>query len=605
MPRSLEHSLEIDRLVARTPVPNQSSSPSHHSGIADGCGGGARRGGYAFLFLWVWCGLCASASFAQDSNPSSASQSIFGLDNVIDVHFRVPKAEWDKMQPPEGTRLDFLSMMLAFEDVVDDSIEGKHFRSEKSTRPGLVGYMGVDHQYGMADVTVDGETVLGVGLRYKGNGTFIEGQQFGRLPFKIDFNEYDDDLKFRGLTKINFNNNASDPSLLREALSYEMFREAGIPCSRIGFARLTLTVTGEFEDKSLGLYTVVEQVDKRFLKDRYGSADGLLLKPSTFGVFRDLGDDWKEYEIGYVPKTDPTEQQKQRVIEFAKLLQHADDEKFNSQLEDYLDVDQFLRFLAVNVLLCNLDSFLGGSQNHYIYLEPESNKFQFLPWDMDHSFGAFPLEGTAHSRRNLSIDQPGGEKHRLIRRVLAIPEHKATYYSYLNQYLETSFEEEKLKRQISETADFVRPLVSINGPNALKRFDRVLADRPSGDELHPMKYFVEKRIQSVRRQLDGESAGDVMFSNQGKRFPVRRTIGFAIALVILLLLHFVGWIWGGVAGFRSGIKWGLLNLVFYPITPAIYGFGVQQALGKRAAMWVVGCVIGVVIWGVAVAITLT
>ena len=69
------------------------------------------------------------AGKAAESNRGSNPQSLFGLDNVIDVHFDVPKAEWDKMQPPEGTRLDFLSLMLAFEDAVDDSIEGNHFRS--------------------------------------------------------------------------------------------------------------------------------------------------------------------------------------------------------------------------------------------------------------------------------------------------------------------------------------------------------------------------------------------------------------------------------------------------------------------------------------------
>ena len=51
------------------------------------------------------------------------------------------------------------------------------------------------------------------------------------------------------------------------------------------------------------------------------------------------------------------------------------------------------------------------------------------------------------------------------------------------------------------------------------------------------------------------------------------------------------------------MTWGLLNLVFYPITPAIYGFGVQRALGIRAACWVLFCVIGVVVWFVAAIVT--
>ena len=128
-------------------------------------------------------------------------------------------------------------------------------------------------------------------------------------------------------------------------------------------------------------------MDRRLLKDRLDSAKGLLLKPSTFGVFRFFGEEWAEYEKGYVPKTEATPEQKQRLIEFARLLHHGDASAFDREIDDYLDVDQFLRFLAVNVLLCNLDSFLGGAQNYYAYLEPESNRLQLLPWDMDHSFG--------------------------------------------------------------------------------------------------------------------------------------------------------------------------------------------------------------------------
>ena len=134
--------------------------------------------------------------------PSAGPESLFGLDNVIDVHIRIEPEEWAKLQPPKGTKMDFEA---ALKDVMEGAVTGGHFRSEKSTRPGLAGYLGVDHQYGKAEVTIDGETVKGIGLRYKGNGTFlayVEGDVTRRLSFKIDFNEYDDELEFRDLTKM-------------------------------------------------------------------------------------------------------------------------------------------------------------------------------------------------------------------------------------------------------------------------------------------------------------------------------------------------------------------------------------------------------------------
>ena len=197
-------------------------------------------------------------ALGQGEKSSAGPASLFGLDNVIDVHIRIEPEEWAKLQPPKGTKMDF---GVAIQGLMADAMTGGHFRSEKSTRPGLAGYLGVDHQYGKAEITIDGETVKGIGLRYKGNGTFleyVEGDVTRRLSFKIDFNEYDDELEFRKLTKVNLNNNSTDPSLMREPLSYELFREAGIHCSRVGYAKVSLTILGQVDRQPHGLYTVVE-----------------------------------------------------------------------------------------------------------------------------------------------------------------------------------------------------------------------------------------------------------------------------------------------------------------------------------------------------------
>ena len=537
-------------------------------------------------FFSVVLMLLSGKALGQDMQSAEDSKLLFGLDKVSDIHIRISADEWAKLQPPIGLVMD---IEAAFGDLIKDAVMGKHFRSEKSTRPGLAGYLGVDHQYGKADVRIAEETVQDVGLRYKGNGTFleyVEGDFTKRLSFKIDFNEYEEDLSFRGLGKINLNNNISDPSLLRESLSYTLFREAGIPCSRVGYARVSLTVPGQFDRQPHGLYTLVEQVDKRFLKDRYGSSKGLLMKPSTFGSFRYLGEDWAEYEIGFVPKTSATEAQKKHVIEFAKLIHKDGDQAFEERLETYLDVDQFLRFLAVNALLSNLDSFLGGTQNHYIYLEPDSNKFQFLPWDMDHSFGAFPLQGTPDSRRDLSIDHPAGMEHTLIERVLSIQHHKETYHAHLDTYLETIFGEEKMLGQIQSAAAFVRPLAGINGPKALDLFDAVLAEEPVWYEPHPLKYFVTERRESVRRQLDGISTGSVL---EEESPDWRVVIPWLLGGLVVLLLNLSAWLWGVVAGFRVSMLWGALNLFFYPLAPVIYGFVIQKTLGRRSALWTLFC----------------
>ena len=111
-----------------------------------------------------------------------------------------------------------------------------------------------------------------------------------------------------------------------------------------------------------------------------------------------------------------------------------------------------------------------------------------------------------------------------------------------------------------------------------------------------MKYFVTKRRESVRDQLDGLSSGRILHDGKTPRFPVRAVIGLLIALAVVWLLNFVGWIWGAVAGFRGSVGWGFLNLFFYPITPLFYGFCDRKELGRRAAQWIACSTACVVVW---------
>jgi len=113
-----------------------------------------------------------------------------------------------------------------------------------------------------------------------------------------------------------------------------------------------------------------------------------------------------------------------------------------------------------------------------------------------------------------------------------------------------------------------------------------LADSPKWYEEHPIKYFVTKRRESVRRQLDGESVGHILHDPPPNW---QELIAWGVALLTVLLLNFSGWLWGVIVGFRGSVLWGFLNMFFYPLTPVIYGFGVQKELGRRMAIWSIFC----------------
>ena len=536
--------------------------------------------------------LLIHVTLAQESS----SDSLFSGDRVIDVRIEMSANEWAKLQPPKSARLDWIKTMMAFEEMLEDASAGGNFWKDGAVRPGLAGYLGVNHEYGVGVVTIDGERVENVGVRFKGNGTFMEGHPKGRQSFKLDFREFDSALKFRGLTKLNLNSNVTDPTVLREALSYELFREAGIKAARVGYAKVVLHVPTVFENQTLGIYTLIEQVDKRFLKDRYDDASGLLMKPSSFGIFRYLGEEWGPYEKAYVPKTDPSDDQQKRVKDFAKLVHEADEESFAARVEEYLDLDQFLKFVIINSFLVNLDSFLGGVQNHYVYLNPTSNKFEYLPWDMDHSFGSFPLEGSPAMRRNMTIHQPGGDRNILIERVLKIEAYRETYDALFREYLGSLFEREKLLKRIRNQAKFLKPYIDKNEPERRLRFDRLTSESPAEGGEQPLPYFVRERVRSVESQLNGKSTGDRLLGKQPKSFPIRAILIFSAFLGGILLIHLAIWIRGSVLGFKIGKAWGFANFCLYPIAPLLFGFKHHKEVGRRTAKAVLFGILLFLVW---------
>src|SRR5262249_14758572 len=208
--------------------------------------------------------------------------------------------------------------------------------------------------WAQADLTVDGKSLKKIGVRYAGDITYFASGVALKRPLKISFDRFKkQDL--HGLTAIQLHSMPLDPAKAREALALGVFRDAGVPAPRTAFAEVTLTVPGKFDKELLGLYTVVEDVDRRFLADRFGTEKGLLMRPARMRGLDFLGDDWNRYTGQYQPQAEPTKDEAKRLVDFARLVNQAGDEEFRNKIDSFLDVEEFLRFMAANALTTNLE----------------------------------------------------------------------------------------------------------------------------------------------------------------------------------------------------------------------------------------------------------
>ncbi len=144
-------------------------------------------------------------------------------------------------------------------------------------------------QYVKADLWYDGELIPDIAVRPKGNSSLMTTVRSGseRMGLKVDFNFFNSARTLHGIKKVNFNNGFSDPTFLREHLAYELFEAMGIPTPRSSFADLWVN------DTHLGLYTMVEQVDRTFLDRNFACSTGNLYKPEMPACYLD----WTEEDL--------------------------------------------------------------------------------------------------------------------------------------------------------------------------------------------------------------------------------------------------------------------------------------------------------------------
>lgn len=299
-------------------------------------------------------------------------------------------------------------------------------------------------EYKTASVDYNGQTFANIGIRTKGNlslRSVVMMTDSDRYSLKLSFDEYLNQT-LGGISKINLNNNYSDASYLREFLTYELAESVGLPTPKYSF--VNVFINGE----RWGTYLAVEQIGDAYLERHFGNAYGALYKAQMTGNGSDLkwlGDDTSLY-TGLV--------QKSKTSNDDILLKMLDELNNGSDYASVLDVEEALKYVALNVAATNMDSYLGQNKQNY-YLYEDEGVFSVLPWDYNMAFGGF---GMAAGQGSLLIDEPtqGAVAERpLIAKLLAVDEYKELYHSILQKMIDGYLEPTAFEARVAELTELI------------------------------------------------------------------------------------------------------------------------------------------------------
>ena len=316
------------------------------------------------------------------------------------------------------------------------------------------------------------------------------------------------------MSQLNLHNSIRDRTGLNEAIGYRIFRDGGVAAPRTAYAKVYVTVPGKHDRQYFGLYNLVEDVGAAFVEEQLKVSKGALFKPVTPNLFSDMGNDWKSYNQTYDPKGTVSDDQKRRVMEFCQFASTASDADFAAKLGDYVDLDNFARYMAITAWLTDVDGILGPGQNYYVYLHPTTQKFMFIPWDQDQSFGQFP-RGSQEQREKLAVRKPWAGNNAFLEKVFKTEPFRTAYLARMREFNETIFQPARVAAQVDELAGVIRDAIKEESEERLTDLNNAIEGKTVTSSIGPgmnvpvnsIKPFVESRAKSVRDQLEGKSEG--------------------------------------------------------------------------------------------------
>lgn len=380
---------------------------------------------------------------AEPSDAGALREALFDRTKLMRVDLELDPTDWDTLRAQTRS----LATTLARPDCLATPFESPF-------------------TYFPARLTVDGTTFGQVGLRKKG---FLGSLSDVKPSLKVKLDEYVRGQEYLGAATLVLNNGRQDPTLIKPCLALDVFRAAGLPAPRCSYAEVFVN------GAPLGPYVHVETIDKRFLRAELGGEDGQLYE----GTISDFREGWLgtfEQETNEATPYDRSD-----LLGLTSALEVGDAELL-AALDPWIDLDELNRFWAAEVLVEHWDGYSGNTNNFYVYNDPSTGRFRFIPWGLDGILTGRPPP--------YSVLAEG----LLVRRLYLHPEGKRRYLAALDRLLREVWDAEEVLAKIDHAEALVAPAV----PEPARAEARAATEA--------LRAFVRGREGQLRGELDAGGA---------------------------------------------------------------------------------------------------
>jgi hypothetical protein len=332
----------------------------------------------------------------------------------------------------------------------------------------------------------------GTEIRYLASARLRGNGSRGRMPpgLRVSFPS---DGHWKGIADINMNSQFVQSQVLGAAI-YQLM---GFPSARS--TPVYFRINGEDWTDSgtpqFGHYAHNEVLDGYYLEAHFPrESDGNLYRGINQANLDNRGEQTSRYRTLYSKRNNGAQDDYSDIIALVKTLDRqsdrtVSDDQYLEEVKQIMDVDQWLRYFALDALVCNLEGGLPtGRGDDYAMFRGKDGRFRLVPYDLDSILGM----GERSEDLTKSIFDYGDTRG--LRRLFQHPAIIRSYLGHIRGFLDGPYRPEVLNLLI----------------------DEVLGSWVPSSELDKIKAFIPKRIAVVKSQIEGytivgstlEMAGD-------------------------------------------------------------------------------------------------
>lgn len=333
----------------------------------------------------------ANSGLAAENGQELSAQTFFTTDVVHDINVEMDLDDYEEMLDifRSTDEKEWIKVSVSIDGNTFDDV-GLRLKGNSSLRTALSGAQGFGREVGIAGVEEDIDT----------------DQDPAELPWLIRLDKYVEGQDYLGRVDFVVRGNDTESSL-NEALAVSMLEEAGLATHRVAFTSFSVNSKGT-------TLRLVSEVPDDELWNADWFEDGSTWKADSEGDWDYHGEDESEYVDIWKQRTG--EDDMTPVIEFLDFVNNASDEEFEAGLDQWLDVNAFARYLAVEDLVNNWDTISGMGNNGYLHYDPKTGLMTVVAWDHDRAFqsfggggapGAMPSFGESGEAMPMPSDEDG------------------------------------------------------------------------------------------------------------------------------------------------------------------------------------------------------